>query len=413
MHIEVLAVGTELLLGQTINGNAAWLGARLAEEGHEVVAHHAVGDDQAMIVAALRLAMGRSDVVIVTGGLGPTADDLTREAIAAAVGVGLDFDDELARRLAERWESRFGSEIPVSNFRQAEYPEGADPLPNPKGTAPGIWLETEQAVVVALPGVPREMEGLFDGEVVPRLRRRAGWVGRRVVRVIRTWGLPESTVGERLEDVFVVDGNPSMALLASEAEIKVRLVADADTDAEARALIAPVEAVVVDRLGAAVFGYDEDTVERRIHALLGDRGWTVAVAESLTAGLVSHRLTSPPGSSDVVKGGMVVYATETKVSLLGVDADLIERAGVVSEPVAEAMAAAVAERMSADVGLSLTGVAGPGPAEGIEPGTVVVAMKSPEGSSVRTIRLPGDRERVRRYAATAALHHLRRALEAG
>lgn len=412
MQVEILAVGTELLLGQTVNRNAAWLGSRLAEEGHSVVAHQAVGDDQSMIVAALRLAMSRSDAVIVTGGLGPTADDLTREAIAAAVGVGLEFDDEFARRLAERWQGRFGTEIPESNFRQAEYPAGADRLPNPKGTAPGLWLDTDEAVVVALPGVPREMEGLFDREVVPRLRRKAGWVGRRVVRVIRSWGLPESTVGERLADVFLVDGNPSMALLASEAEIKVRLVADADTDVEAEALIEPVEGIVRDRLGEAVFGVDDETVERRVHDLLGERGWTVAVAESITAGLVLHRLTNPPGASTVVRGGMVVYQTATKLDPLGVDPATIEAHGVVSEPTAAEMARLVAERMGASVGVALTGAAGPDPLDGVDPGTVVVAVHTPEGDRVRTIRLPGDRERVRRYSATAALHLLRRALEA-
>lgn len=411
MLVEIVAVGTELLLGQTVNGNAAWLGARLAEEGHGVSAHQAVADVHEAIVEAIRLAFSRADIVLITGGLGPTADDLTREAIADAVGVGMAFDDEYARRLDERWRQRFGTDLPVSNFRQAEYPEGADLLPNPRGTAPGLWWRGEPGIVVALPGVPPEMELLFDREVVPRLRRVAGWEGSRRIRVLRTWGMPEATVGEVLADLFDVHGNPAMALLASNAEIKVRLVADGATEVEADELLAPVEAEVRRRLGRAVFAVDDETVELRLHRLLAERGWTAAVAESLTAGLVLHRLTGPPGASGVVRGGMVLYAPETKIDPLGVDAEAVARHGVVSEPVAMAMATAVAAAMGADTGLALTGVAGPGPADGVEAGTVCIGVAEPDGVLARTIHLPGDRERVRWYASTAGLHHLRLALE--
>lgn len=410
MDVEIVAVGTELLLGQTVNGNAAWLGARLAEEGHGVTAHQAVPDTHEVIVDALRLGLARAGAVIVTGGLGPTADDLTREAIAEVAGVPMAFDDDYARALDERWRERFGTDLPVSNFRQAEYPEGADRLANRKGTAPGLWVDTPDGPIAALPGVPPEMEMLFDEQVLPRLRRLAGWEGVRRIRILRTWGMAEAAVGEILEELFDVHGNPAMALLASDAEIKVRLVADAPTAVEADALIAPVEAEVRRLLGRAVFGTDDDTVESLIHRLLAEAGWVVGVAESLTGGLVTYRLTERPGASDVVRGAFVVYDSETKADPLGVsDADLAE--GVVSERVAAAMAVAATRRLGADVGLALTGVAGPGPHDGVEAGTVCIGVATPDRVSARTIRLPGDRERVRRYAATAGLHHLRLALE--
>jgi nicotinamide-nucleotide amidase len=410
MLVEVVAVGTELLLGQTINGNAAWLGARLVEDGHTVSAHQAVPDVHEMIVDAIRLGLSRADAVIVTGGLGPTKDDLTREAIADVAGVGIAFDDDYARRLDERWRSRFGSELPVSNFKQAEHPEGAERLRNPKGTAPGLWLDTPDGPIIALPGVPPEMQALFTDEVAPRLRRVAGWAGSRHVVVLRTYGLPESTVDERLGDIFEVSGNPSMALLASDGEIKIRLIGEAGTETEAMALVGPLEAEVRARLGSVVFGRDDETVERLIHVGLAARGWTVAAAESMTGGHILERLTGPPGASEVVRGGAVVYATQTKVDVLGVAPDLIDGHGVVSEPVATAMAEGVIRRFGADVGLSITGVAGPGPSGDVEAGTVCIGVAGPGGTRSRTLRLPGDRERVRRYAATAALHQLLGAL---
>lgn len=410
MRVEVVAVGTELLIGQTVNGNAAWLGSRLTESAHTVVADQAIGDDHDMIVAAIHLAMSRADAVIVTGGLGPTADDLTREALAAVADVPLAFDDAYAQALARRWLERFGTEAPVSNFRQAEYPLGAERLTNPKGTAPGLVLEVEGVVIVALPGVPAEMEALYDEQVGPMLRRRAGWEGSRLIRVLRSWGIPESTVGERLDDLFLVDGNPAMALLAGDGEIKVRLMAQAPTDVEVSALLEPVADEVRRRLGTAVFAVDEETVETRIHDLAAAEGWTVAVAESLTAGLVLHRLTDPPGASSVVMGGMVVYAADSKRDPLGVPEGVLA-GGLVTEATAMAMAVAVADRFGADVGVAVTGVAGPGPADGHDPGTVCIAIHTPRLDTAGTIRLPGDRERVRRYAATATLHHLRLALE--
>lgn len=411
MRVEILAVGTELLLGQIVNGNLAWLGGRLAEEGHTVVAAQEVGDDHDMIVAAIELARSRAEAVIITGGLGPTADDLTREALAAVADVPLAFDDAYAKELSERWLERFGTEVPVSNFRQAEYPLGSTRLANPKGTAPGLMVEVGDSVLVALPGVPAEMEALFDDHVAPLLVERAGLRGSRIIRILRSWGLPESLVGERLDDLFDVHGNPAMALLASDAEIKVRLMADAPSDAEAEALIAPVEAEVRRRLGDAIFGTDAETIEARIHTLLAARGARLAVAESLTGGIVQARLTELPGASETFAGGMVTYATDTKADPLGVDRSVLDT-GVASEATAGAMAVAVAARFGAEVGLALTGVAGPGPAYGVPAGTVCVGVSIDGVVTTASRRLPGDRERVRRYSATAALHQLRKTLEA-
>lgn len=401
MIIEVVAVGTELLLGQIVNSNAGVIGAALADQGWDAHYQQVVGDNLARVEEALALAIQRSDAVIVTGGIGPTRDDLTREAIAGVTGRRLVRNQGYAEELRARFEA-MGREFPTSNLRQADYPEGGEQLPNPKGTAPGIAVEHAGTWIFAIPGVPEEMEALLFGEVIPRLRAIAGGDGVLVSRLIRTWGRSESKVGEILDDLYTGSTNPSVAFLASSGEIKIRVTAKAPTNAAAETLIGPVEAEVRRRLGASVFGADGETIEEVLLGALADRAWTIGTAESVTGGLICGRLTSIPGASKVVRGGIVAYQSEVKGRLLGVDAAMLGR-GVVTEETALAMAAGARDALGAQVAVAATGSAGPEPQEQ-PPGTVIIAVVTPEGSGVRALRLPGDRERVRTYAATSALH---------
>lgn len=408
MIVEVVAVGTELLLGQIVNSNAAFLGRQFAENGFDSHFQVVVGDNFDRMVETFRTAIDRADAVVITGGIGPTQDDVTREAIAVATGRKMIRDEEYAVAMRTRWES-LGRVMPENNLRQADRPEGAEQLPNPAGTAPGLALEHQGTWIFAVPGVPAEMELLITEHVIPRLRRAAGDAVVLVSRVIRTWGRSESQVAEMLDDLFQASVNPSVAFLASAGEIKVRVTAKAETEAEAELLIAPVEAAIRDRLGSTVFGTDRDTIYRVVQAMLMQKGWTIATAESATAGLVSAALTRTPGSSAVVAGGIVAYTIDAKAELLGVSRDLMASQGVVSEPTALAMADGVRARFGTDVGVAVTGEAGPDPAEK-DTGTMVIAVVTPEGRSARTLRLPGDRERVRTYATTAALHLVRLAV---
>jgi nicotinamide-nucleotide amidase len=406
--VEVLAVGTELLLGQIVNTNAATIGARLAEVGLDHHHQGVVGDNHDRMVAAIRLALSRADAVVITGGLGPTQDDMTREAIAAATGRELRFDTAYAERLRSWWRNRGRGEMPESNLKQAEYPEGATLLTNRKGTAPGIQLHVDGKWVFAVPGVPAELVPLLDEQILPLLQRESG-AGVVMSRVIRTYGESESRVGEMLADVYEAASNPTVAFLASAAEIKVRLTAKAATREEAEALIAPVEARVRERLGRLVFGVDEDTIEAVLLRLLEERRWTLGTAESATGGLIAARITSVPGASQVFRGAVVAYQREVKERVLGVASELIDEHGVVSEPVAVAMAEGAAARLGADVVVSITGSAGPDPQER-EVGTMIVGLRTPERAMARTLRMPGDRERIRTYTTTGALHLARLAI---
>lgn len=409
MIVEVLAVGTELLLGQTVNTNASVIGEMLADSGMDHHFQTVVGDNEERIVAAITLALDRSDALIITGGLGPTQDDLTREAVASFLGVELRFSDEYEAHLRNMW-SRRGREMPESNLRQAYYPAGAELMPNPKGSAPGLQVRTGGGQwIFAVPGVPAEMVTMVREDVLPFLQGQVG-LERSVVlsRLIRSWGISESRVAELLADLFESE-NPTMAFLASAGEIKVRLTAKAPTELDARDLIRPLETEVRRRLGDHVFGADDDTIENVLLRLLVARGWTVATAESATGGLIAGRVTSVPGASDAFRGGIVAYSAELKEKLLGVDPLLMEEHGVVSEEVAIAMARGAAVAMGAEVTIAVTGSAGPDPQEQ-PPGTMVVAVATPEDARAQRLRMPGDRERVRTYTVTAALHLARLAI---
>ncbi|HLV90219.1 MAG TPA: competence/damage-inducible protein A [Acidimicrobiia bacterium] len=402
MIIEVVAVGTELLLGQIVNSNAAYIGAAIAARGHDAHYQQVVGDNLDRLTGSLQLAMSRSDAVIITGGIGPTQDDLTREALCAATGREMVESEEYAEHL-RRWFEARGRTMSPSNLRQAQHPEGAELLPNPRGTAPGLYLEHDGVKVFCVPGVPAEMEHLIDHEVMPRLDDHGETV--LMSRLVRLWGRPESEVAELLNDLYVGSTNPSIAFLAGSGEIKVRITVKAADAATARALIEPMEKEIRSRLGDAVFGADDETAEKIVLDMLRARGWTIATAESMTAGLVAASLTAAPGASDTVRGGVVTYWSESKGELLGVS-DITR---VVDATTAAEMAEGARRLFGAEVAVSVTGEAGPEPAE--KPvGTVFIGVSTPERTGVREMRMPGDRERIRSFAVTSAIHLTRLAV---
>lgn len=408
--VEFIAVGTELLLGQIVNTNASWIGSRLADAGLAHYHQTVVGDNFERLVDEITAAAKRSDAVILSGGLGPTQDDITREAMASAARVELVRDEEYAVRLRAYWESR-GREMPESNLKQADQPAGAVPLPNPKGTAPGLRLDIGDTVLFAVPGVPAELYPMIDQHVMPVLQGLAGGDEYVMVsRLLRSWGESESRIGEMFDDLFQTSTNPTIAFLASAGEIKVRLTARAPTAAEAEVLIAPMETIVRERLGPRIFGADEDTIEQMIYQLLRSKSWSVGTAESATGGMIAARLTSVPGCSDTFRGSIVAYQEDIKVGHLGVAPATIAEHGVVSEPVAAEMAAGAAKALGVDCVVSVTGSAGPDP-QAKPVGTMVIGIHTPDRTTARTLKLPGDRERVRAYTTTAALHHLRLALQ--
>jgi len=415
MRIEIVAVGTELLLGQIADTNSAWLGEQLALAGVDSHFHQAVGDNTPRTVLALRTALARSDGVITCGGLGPTHDDITREAIAEVMNVPLVRDPEILERIRAMFESR-GRAMAESNARQADVPVGAVPIGQQLGTAPGLICPLGQKVIYALPGVPYELVEMFTRGVLPDLQRRASATGETGVissRVVRTWGMTESGLGEllapRIEALDQPGATSTIALLASGIEgIKVRITAKAPDAGVATARLDSEEAEVRALLGEIVFGVDSDTMESAVAAQLELRGLSLGLAESLTGGLVASRLVGVEGASEWFRGCIVSYASEVKHQVLGVPAG-----PVVSDPAARAMAEGARRVLGADVGLALTGVAGPEEQDGRPPGTVFVGLALPgHDAEAIEIHLPGDRERVRQYAAISALDFLRRRLAA-
>lgn len=411
MRCEVVAVGTELLLGQIVDTNSAWIGEQLALAGIDCLRHTAVGDNQPRIVAALREALERADAVVCCGGLGPTQDDLTRFAIAEVMGVGLELDDALAERIAAMFASR-GRHMPANNYLQAEVPEGAWPMDQQPGTAAGLVCPVgDDKVIYAVPGVPTEMRAMVQGTVVPDLRRRAGSQAAVIrSRTLRTWGWTESHLAEVLAPHLTDldrQGHATVAFLASGWEgLKVRVTAKAPDEATADDILAAEVDTIAALLGDQVFSTRDQPIDQVVLGLLADAGLTVAVAESVTGGLVAARLTAWPGASAVVRGGVASYASEVKVDLLGVPPG-----PVITEAAAAAMAQGVARLLGADVGVATTGVAGPDATEGVSPGTVCLGVWLDGSAVTATVHLPGDREQVRQFTVISVLDMLRRQLE--
>ena len=409
MRCEVIAVGTELLLGQIVDTNSSWIGEQLALSGIDSHFQTKVGDNAQRIASALRIALERSDAVIMCGGLGPTQDDITRDVIADVLGVRLVRRPDLEEKIRAMFGSR-GRAMPENNLRQADVPEGAEVLAEMPGTAPGLRCPVgESQVIYAVPGVPYEMKAMVAGSILPDLRARAGVSSVIHSRTLRTWGHSESGLAEMLADrITELDdvGNPTLAFLASGIEgLKVRITAKAADDAAAEVILDEEEARLREIIGHLVFGLDDQTMESVVIDLLRDQGLTLAVAESLTGGLITSRLTEVPGSSDVLRGGVVSYASEVKFDVLDVP-----EGPVVSAVAAQAMAEGVRARLGADVGISVTGVAGPSEQEGQPVGTVFLGVAVDDQAQAIGTRLPGDRQRIREFSTISVLNLLRERL---
>ena len=407
MRCDVVAIGTELLLGQIVDTNSAWLGEQLSAAGIDSCLQVKVGDNLERMVKAIRSTLADADAVVICGGLGPTHDDITREAIAEIMGVELEFDDAVGMAISEMFASR-NRRMPEINMRQAMVPKGAAIIEQRRGTAPGLICPVGDKVIYAVPGVPYELYEMFERAILPDLLTRSGSASVISSRVLRMWGESESGLNERLFGVIEQlesVGNPTLAFLASGWEgIKVRLTAKSSTQAEVAAILGKWEETVRGAIGDIVFGIDTDTMESVVLQMLRERGLTLGLAESVTGGLVAGRLTGIEGASEVFRGGVVSYATEVKHSVLGVKSDM-----VVNEEAAMEMAVGACKVLGASVGLALTGVAGPASQEGVKPGTLCVGVCLPNGTTASTtFALPAVRDQMRQLSVISALDFLRR-----
>lgn len=409
---ELIAVGTELLLGNIANTDAQTLSRELSVLGINVYYHTVVGDNPERLKKAVEIAKTRADLIITTGGLGPTCDDLTKNVLAEAFGKRLVYNPEAARRMEayfQKLHPESGRTMTENNYQQAYLPEGCTPFQNDRGTAPGCGFEADGIWVLMLPGPPSECGPMFRSRAVPYLAGLAD--GAIVNRSLRIFGMGESAVEFQLRDQMNAMENPTLAPYAKEGEVELRITAKAPDPAAAQALIAPVEEELRSRFGPLVYGVDVSSLEEVCLALLKDQGLSLACAESCTGGLIAKRITDLAGASSVFHGGVVSYTNEVKHGVLGVPRELLDQFGAVSAPVAEAMAEGARRALGADLAVSATGVAGPDPDDRGNPvGLVYVALAWDGGVFVRTVHAAGPRERVRTVAASHAFDLLRRRL---
>ncbi len=402
---EIIAVGSELLTPQKVDTNSLYLTDQLNALGVEVVRKTIVGDDRDRLTDTIRGAVTRSQIIIITGGLGPTEDDVTRDAAAAALGRALHFDDGICRWLEDRFRS-FGRKMAENNKRQAYIVDGAEILPNQWGTAPGQWIERDGVVVMLLPGPPRELKALFAAEGLPRLERK---LPPQVIRTrfYRVAGMGESDLDTLIAPVYTKYLNPVTTILAAAGDIQIHLRARCSTAPESEALLEELGAQIVNILGDRLYAQDGAPLEQVVGTLLRGRGVSLSVAESATGGMLGERITSVPGSSDYFRGGFLTYTSEMKVKLLGVPPELIEQHTAVSEPVAIAMAEGARRNTGSDYALAISGYAGP---EGDQVGLVFIGLATPDDSQARRLQFPGDRNRIRSLACIYGLDLLRRSL---
>ena len=408
MRAEIISVGTELLLGEIVDTNAVFLSQELAALGIELYHRTTVGDNAQRLKQAITEALDRVDLVITSGGLGPTTDDLTKETVAEALGLALVLDRASLESI-EGYFARTGRRMTENNYKQALIPEGGEALPNAKGTAPGVSVRKGGKWVICLPGPPRELRPMFRDYVRPQLEAKSRGVIRS--RVLRLCGIGESVLVEEIADLLSNQTNPTLAPLASAGEVRLRITASAETVAEAETAIADLEYKLRARLGQAIYGVDDDTLESIVVGLLKQCGETLAAAESCTGGLLTSRITDVPGASAVFDRGVVAYSNRSKEELLGIPAAVIERAGAVSTEVATLMAQGVRSRTGSDWGIGITGIAGPGGGTAEKPvGLVYYALVGPGVSLVREARFNGDRQQIKRRTTQAVLDLFRRTL---
>ncbi|HTS76607.1 MAG TPA: competence/damage-inducible protein A [Bryobacteraceae bacterium] len=411
MHnAEIIAVGSELLAHDKLDTNSLFITEQLNALGVEVGRKVVVGDDRARLTAAVRQAIDNAEIVVLSGGLGPTEDDLTRDAVAAALGRELIFSDEILGWIEQRFR-QINRKMADINRRQAYLVESAEPLPNPRGTAPGQWIDLGSRVVMLLPGPPGELKPLFVNECVPRLQR---FLPPQVIRTrfYRVAGMGESDLDALIAPVYTRVANPTTTILSGPSDIQVHLRARGANAEDAEALLEAIAPEIERLLGDRIYSRNGDLLETVIGEMLRQRGATLSVAESCTGGMLAQRITSVPGSSDYFSGGFLVYSNRMKTDLLGVPAGLIERHTAVSEEVARAMAECARSRTGSSYAVSTTGEAGPESSTGAPVGTVFIGIASPKGVEARRISVPGDRQRVRTLASQLALDFLRRRMMA-
>jgi nicotinamide-nucleotide amidase len=413
VNAEIIAVGSELLTPHRQDTNSLYLTEKLNELGVEVRFKCIVGDDAEGLTAAAKLAMRRSDIIIFSGGLGPTEDDLTRESVADALGLRLQRDPEIIAKLEERFAKR-GYKFSANNAKQADIISGAKVLPNPLGTAPGQWIagkyDGQERILVLLPGPPYELKGMFEAECIPRLRARVP-AQHIAMRTLKMAMLPESQVDARVAPIYKTYTDVETTILAGGGEIQLHLRCRKDSATEAEARVEELAEKIEDELGDAIFSRKGETIEQIVSYLLQMRSMTLATAESCTGGMLAERITSLSGSSRYFLGGAVVYSNELKTQFANVPKALIDQHGAVSREVAAAMAEGIRKRCLASYGVGITGVAGPsGGTEQKPVGLVYIALAGEEGTQVVERNFPGDRKRVRQFSTQQALEMIRRAL---
>jgi len=408
MKAEIISVGTELLLGQIVNTNAQIISQELQKIGIDVYYHTAVGDNKGRLTEIFHTAWNRSDVIITTGGLGPTQDDLTKEAIAEYLNLPLVLDEDSLNKIREYFQKR-RREMPVNNWKQALLPEGSKPIPNQKGTAPGIFLEKGGKIVIMLPGPPFEMEAMLKDYVVPQLSKKTSSV--IFSRVLKFYGIGESLLEEKIKDLIENQSNPTIAPLAKRGEVTIRLTAKAGSREEAMSLIEPVEAEIRSRFGEYLYAFDDENIEDVVARLLLEKNKTLAIAESCTGGLVSHKLTQVPGISNSLDRAIVTYSNRAKEEVLHVKSETLKNYGAVSEQTAVEMAEGARRISNTDIGLSTTGIAGPSGGSKEKPvGLVYMACADSSGCTVERHLFIGNRSDIKEMAANAALQLLRKKL---
>jgi nicotinamide-nucleotide amidase len=405
MNAEIIGIGSELLLGQIANTDAQYLSQQLSYLGIDVFWHTVVGDNRGRILEALRIASERSDIIITTGGLGPTMDDLSKETVAEFLGMGLEMHEPSLERIRCYFDST-GRTMAENNAKQALFPREAIILQNDNGTAPGAIMEKEGKAYIVLPGPPFELQPMFDHYAVPYLIKRGGQ--GIYSRVLRIFGIGESTVEIMVKDLLLNQKNPTIAPLASMGEVTLRLTAKASSRDEAEALIRPVQDEIEKRLGNAVYGYDEDQMETVAVNLLRKKGFTLAAAESCTGGYISNLITNVPGASDVFLESCITYSNQAKEARLGVRQETLAAYGAVSRQAAQEMAEGIRKASRADIGIAVTGIAGPGGGTVQKPvGLVYIALSDKNGAKVQELRLIGDRMRIKNGSALRLLNWLR------
>lgn len=402
---EIIAVGSELLTPQKVDTNSLYLTDQLNALGVEVVRKTIVGDERARLTESIQGAVARSQIVILTGGLGPTEDDVTRDSVGAALGLKLIFSEEVCGWIEQRFRS-FGRAMAENNKRQAYIVEGAEILPNQWGTAPGQWIVSDGVVLILLPGPPRELKALFTAECLPRLR---DMLPAQVIRTrfYRVAGMGESDLDALVAPVYTKYQNPVTTILAAAGDIQIHLRARCATPEEAEALLGEVAEQIEPLLGDRLYSKEGASLEQVIGHLLSARKESLSVAESATGGMLGERITSVPGSSEYFRGGFLTYTNEMKTRLLGVSSDLIHQHTAVSDPVARAMAEGARRQTGSDYALAISGYAGP---DGTQVGLIFIGIATPDGSEARRFQFPGDRNRVRSLASNYALDLLRKKL---